>query len=241
MHTPLTRFECTPPFGCLIAHPCWSIVFECTPLLKSLNAHTLFKNWYELLFKAVNAKKNLRIYNTPRCNHLNAHPQEIWDEDPTTNLEDNPIWNWKYSHICPVRSNWRWTSSRVQFLEMKNGYPWQPNKKPEIEPGSALRHWEVADCLEVANSVDARACPQKTADIAVYATPLMTPITALGLSIRLSISSYLWVVNGTSFFPDFFSQFLRNWTRFFFPLNEIGQGFRLQFWDLQTLHNLFPA
>ena len=110
MHTPLTRFECTPPFGCLIAHPCWSIVFECTPLLKSLNAHTLFKNWYELLFKAVNAKKKLRIYNTPRCNHLNAHPQEIWDEDPTTNLEDNPIWNWKYSHICPVRSNWRWTS-----------------------------------------------------------------------------------------------------------------------------------
>jgi len=44
------------------------------------------------------------------------------------------------------------------------------------------------------------------------------------------------------FFRTFFHNFfLRNWTRFFFPLNEIGQGFRLQFWDLQTLHNLFPA
>jgi len=32
-------------------------------------------------------------------------------------------------------------------------------------PGSVLRHGEVADCPEVADSVDARACPQKTADI----------------------------------------------------------------------------
>ena len=32
-------------------------------------------------------------------------------------------------------------------------------------PGSALRHSEVADCPEVADSVDARPCPQKTADI----------------------------------------------------------------------------
>ena len=32
-------------------------------------------------------------------------------------------------------------------------------------PGSALRHWEVSDCPEVADSVDARTCPQKTADI----------------------------------------------------------------------------
>ena len=27
-------------------------------------------------------------------------------------------------------------------------------------PGSALRHWEIADCPEVADSVDARTCPQ---------------------------------------------------------------------------------
>jgi len=52
-------------------------------------------------------------------------------------------------------------------------------------PGSALRHWEVADCHEVADSVDVRTCPQKTGDI--DATPLMTPTTALGLSIRLSM------------------------------------------------------
>jgi len=32
-------------------------------------------------------------------------------------------------------------------------------------PGSALRHLEVADCPEVADSVDARAYPQKTTDI----------------------------------------------------------------------------
>jgi len=32
-------------------------------------------------------------------------------------------------------------------------------------PGSALRHWEVADCPEVADSKDARACPQKTPDM----------------------------------------------------------------------------
>jgi len=29
----------------------------------------------------------------------------------------------------------------------------------------ALRHWGVADCPEVADSVEARPCPQKTADI----------------------------------------------------------------------------
>ena len=32
-------------------------------------------------------------------------------------------------------------------------------------PRSALRYCEAADCPEVADSVDARACPQKTADI----------------------------------------------------------------------------
>jgi len=32
-------------------------------------------------------------------------------------------------------------------------------------PGSALRHRKVADCHGVADSVDARTCPQKIADI----------------------------------------------------------------------------
>ena len=32
-------------------------------------------------------------------------------------------------------------------------------------PGSALRHREVANRPEVAESLDARTCPQKTADI----------------------------------------------------------------------------
>ena len=32
-------------------------------------------------------------------------------------------------------------------------------------PGSALRHREVADCPEVADSVDARTCSQNTVDI----------------------------------------------------------------------------
>ena len=53
-------------------------------------------------------------------------------------------------------------------------------------PGSALRHCEVASCPEVADSVDARACPQKTADIDGLRY-LMTPTTELGLSIRLSM------------------------------------------------------
>jgi len=40
---------------------------------------------------------------------------------------------------------------------------------------------------EVADSVDARACPQGQLISTVYATPLMTPTTDLGMSIRLSI------------------------------------------------------
>jgi len=54
-------------------------------------------------------------------------------------------------------------------------------------PGSTLRHCEVADSPAVADSVDARTCPQKTADIDEEATPLMTPTTALGPSTRLSM------------------------------------------------------
>ena len=49
----------------------------------------------------------------------------------------------------------------------------------------------------------------------VYATPLMTLTTDLGLSIRVSMFEYVRLVTGTSsgspiFFPDFSSQFLRN-------------------------------
>ena len=41
---------------------------------------------------------------------------------------------------------------------------WTTSTLPN-RPGSALRHREVADYPEVADSVDARTCPQKTADI----------------------------------------------------------------------------
>jgi len=50
-------------------------------------------------------------------------------------------------------------------------------------PGSALWHREIANCPGVADSIGARTCPQKTGKI--DATPLMTPTTALGLSIRV--------------------------------------------------------
>jgi len=43
--------------------------------------------------------------------------------------------------------------------------PSRTNLPLPSRPGSALRHWEVADWPEVADSVDARVCPQKTADI----------------------------------------------------------------------------
>jgi len=39
------------------------------------------------------------------------------------------------------------------------------NSHLSSRPGSAPRHQEVADCPEVADSVDARTCPQKTTDI----------------------------------------------------------------------------
>ena len=54
-------------------------------------------------------------------------------------------------------------------------------------PGSALRHCEVADYPEVADSVDARACPQKTTDIDGLRYSLMTSTMDLGLSRRLSM------------------------------------------------------
>jgi len=64
----------------------------------------------------------------------------------------------------------------------------------------------------------------------VYATPLMTLTTDLGLSIRVSMFEYVRLVTATSFgsdhcpgrykVSDFSSQFLRNRTRKCFPLKS---------------------
>ena len=52
------------------------------------------------------------------------------------------------------------------------------------QPGSALRHRYVVDCLEVADSVHARTHPTKRQlTWTVYATPPMNPNTELGLSL----------------------------------------------------------
>ena len=85
----------------------------------------------------------------------------------------------------------------------------------------------------------------------VYATPLMTFTTDLGLSIRVCMFKFVRLVTGSSsgsdhcpgrhqVFPGLFPTiFAKSDTKFFFP--EIGQGFRLHFWDLWTLYDTFPA
>jgi len=81
-------------------------------------------------------------------------------------------------------------------------------------PGSTLRHWEVADYPEVADSVDARACPQKTADIDGLRSPPDDPHYGLGpvhtsLYVRVTWDWWLGHLQGERhhFFCHFFSQF----------------------------------
>jgi len=68
----------------------------------------------------------------------------------------------------PYTSSWLWSDTvggRRRRAKALRRRPPQTNFPLPSRPGSALRHWELDDCLEVADSVDARACPQKTADI----------------------------------------------------------------------------
>jgi len=66
-------------------------------------------------------------------------------------------------------------------------------------PGSALRHCEVADYPEVADSADARTCPQKTADIDRDGLRYSPDDLRYGLGpVQTSLSSYVRLVTGCS-------------------------------------------
>ena len=104
--------------------------------------------------------------------------------------------------------------------------------------GSALRHWEVANCPEVADSVDARACPQKTADIDGLRSPPDDPHYGLGpvhtsLYVQVTWDWWLGHLPGERhhfFCTLFLTTLAKSDTKKKFP--EIGQVFPLLFWYL---------
>jgi len=89
---------------------------------------------------------------------------------------------WK--HNKPQKTKNKTKTLGIHYSRKKER-PSRTNSTLPGRPGSALRHREVADCPEVSDIVDARTCLQKTANIAVYVTPLITITSDLGLSIRV--------------------------------------------------------
>jgi len=95
--------------------------------------------------------------------------------------------------MSPRKSTFRMKGGKPPWLYRSNwcaGFFYLPARLSRIyftlssQPGSALRHRYVVDCLEVADSVHVRTCPTKRQlTWTIYATSLLNPNTEPDLSL----------------------------------------------------------
>jgi len=93
----------------------------------------------------------------------------------------------------PYKSWWLWSDpvgGRRRRAKALRRRPPRTNFALPSRPGSALRHREVADCPEVADSVDSRTCPQTTANVDGLRYSPDDPHYGFG---PVHMSLYVWV------------------------------------------------